>query len=200
MGDVDDPLGMDGATVSVSTTFADGATWQDTGFESVIAVADSHSFTISGASVASSNGVFSDPNGLLLEAVLGVQTDFLSLPFMSGDSSIFLGGGAEFVLGFSLSAVAFADQPDVGDFIDSSHFASTFAFDDSLHDTLASSAPVTNVYEISHVVSAPSTTGGPTNPDVSPVPLPAGLPLIASSLALLAVLGRRSSKPFRKPA
>jgi len=60
VGSVNDPAGMDGATVSFNATFADGTHWQNSGFGSVFAVADSHSFTIAGASVIASNGTYSE--------------------------------------------------------------------------------------------------------------------------------------------
>lgn len=193
LGSVDDPLGMDGATVSFLATFNDNAIWQDSGFGSVFAVADSHSFTIAGASVAASNGTYSDPGGLVIESSPGVGAEFLSPPFPSSSRpTIFLDSGFEFVLGFFLSPTAISDQPGIGEFIDGSHFATSFSFDTFITDTATSSSPVQNHYEVASVESAPSTIGGPTNPDVAPVPLPTSLPLIAGSLGLLGLLGLRS--------
>ena len=189
VGSPGDPAGMDGATVSFSATFVDGATWQDSGFGSVFAVAGSHSFTIAGASVAASNGTYSDPGGLVIESAAGFESRFFSLPGTFSDSpEILLGSGHSFGLGFALSPVSVALQPSIGDLIDVSHFAASFAFDQDIYD---SSSPTANLYVVDTVVAAPNATGGgPTNPNIPTVPIPLTLPMLAMSFGLLGLLWR----------
>ena len=153
-----DGLGLDGATANLLAQFAEGTTYSGTD-PFPLAVADSHSIVISGATVASSNGTTSDPNGLTFQPSTSSGDFFDTL-----DNLLLVDvGTGELEFGLLLDAPAVL--PSVGDFMSASDFAGPdlafslfFASDGS-------------EYEIAGGTYVPTITGS-TVPDAAAVPEP----------------------------
>ena len=101
--------------------------WQDSGFSTYFADANSHSFTVTGASVPASNGVYSDPGGLTIDCFPQGDCVFFGTPGSNFDEAqVTLGSGHVFLMGFDLLAPTLANTPAVGDFISGTDFTNVF--------------------------------------------------------------------------
>lgn len=172
VGTVNDPAGLNGATVAFTATFPDGATWQDDGFGEPVAVSSSHSFTITGASVPATNGVWSDPDGLGILYFTGFDALFIDTIALQDFPGFNVQGGPDtcgtpsatlcLFFGFDLDPVAGANEPSIGEFIEADQFSSTFTSSQGINDTIFSLGQSSNIYDIGSVVTPITVTGGPT--------------------------------------
>jgi hypothetical protein len=169
-----DSVGLNGATVTLHAEFDDASTFTDFfGFPTVLAL--THTITISGASVAGSNGTFSDPEGLRYFPT------FVN-GFFDGAGS-FLGGGPlmEIIMEMSDGSVI----PSNGDTISVDNFntANLDPFDVPTRATDFSS------YDWSTAATLTITT----RPDVVAVPEPGTLGLIGLGMIGLAAVRRKKA-------
>ena len=121
-----DPSGLDGATVTLSATFADGTVYVDDlppgGLPS--AVAAMNSLMIAGATVGLNNGTFADPEGFvyIVDPFTPGTVLFDSLPPLM-DYSVTMGSGTELTLGLFHTTLPPLPLPVVGDPVKMSDFA-----------------------------------------------------------------------------
>ncbi|MFK8028960.1 MAG: hypothetical protein AB8G18_01860 [Gammaproteobacteria bacterium] len=163
-----DTNGLNGATVSITASFDDSSVYVDLfGLPAIDSI--SHSITISGATVAASNGVFVDPDGLTY--------------FPTFSNSFETNGGAFLAVG-PLNLVAMETGPGavvplLGDTISLDHFNTT---DFDPRDLLMESEVGFSTYSWADNASASV---------AAVVPVPAALWLMLGGLASLVGFGRK---------
>ncbi len=175
-----DAAGLDGASVLFTASFADGTTFVDPICCPPMAIAASHSFTISGASVAASNGVFSDPGGAAFSPNNGLNEGF----FTQSGSVLSLAGLAS-VIQFGVNN----QIPDVlaGDLL-------TVAMLDVMYGTTQFAGWLGtdgSQYSLTNI-NVNAFQGG-----VNEVPLPAAFPLFLMGISAIGFVGRKRSAPIR---
>lgn len=176
-----DPGGLDGSHIKVALTFADGQQYGLYGFgPDVLAVAQSATITVSGASQALSNGTFAAISG----AGVGlIPPDLISRParFYAGlDTDP---GNRPMVFGLPLVNMIFSIQaepapdpiPLVGDVIQGSDFPTSGLF--------SSFSNQSSIYGGSEPIGVFSLSNETLN--LSAVPVPASLMLGVSGLVLI---------------
>lgn len=185
-GDPDTP-GLSGASVVLTAVFADGTRFTRGGFDVPRAVASSLSFAIGGASVAATNGTYAATRMLGLFATgnpfdgyltTGPDTFFLS---PNADATFF--GVAGLVNQVRLSAGGSVGTAAVGELLTLERLKGVTIGTGGVQ-LFSKSGVGGSSYTMSNFVNTATT-------DAAPVPLPAGLPLLAVSLGLLAVLRRK---------
>ncbi len=185
-----DTPGLSGASVVLLADFADGTVFTRNGFTTPRAVASSVSFTISGASVAGTNGIYapSAPLGLF-----ATGTAFDGLLTTGPSTNVFVpGADATF---FGIAGLANQIRLDAGGSVGSRALGDLLTLDILNAVRLASGGVVlfsqSGSGGTSYAVSNVTTTAFS---DVAAVPLPAGLPLLAGALMALGALARRNRR------
>ncbi len=165
-----DAAGLDGALINFIAIFDGDDTYIDRFGQPAVA-ATSHLFTVSGASVAATNGTYQEANGISFFPNNGNFDGF----FNGNGRGIFLPGIQTSSSG--LSGGSFDDRA-VGDSINASDFLGTFP------------SFRTNWRNVDAGYNSSDITISATSDDVAPVPLPAGLPLLLGALGVFGVARR----------
>jgi hypothetical protein len=175
-----DPLGLSESTWNFMFDFSDTATYIDRfGFPAVDALSDS--LTISGASVATSNGVYTEPVGI------GFYPTFSSGQFHRGGPS---NGNARYTIGSdTLTLIALVDPTigaNIGDTISVADFGTTLTSGIDYHATVRDSITFQDTdYLFSNLRSSITQTT---------VPVPAAIYLLGAGFVGIAGLRRKLKK------
>ncbi len=144
-----DPLGLSGATAELEVIFDDAATFSSE-FGGLTVPAISHSVTITGASVPSSNRVYSDPDGM--KYFIFQTANLLDL---FGNSAADLGPPI-LLMFFQMDFPSVI--PSAGDTIDPSHFPTSVS---SFHKMLQDVNSNTSYTYVNPTLSVSVSGGGP---------------------------------------